>query len=275
MSELSPIVFVIDYAESVRKALKSLIRSVGLQAEVFNSPQEFLERERPGVPSCLIIDVRIHRKSGLDFQRKLAELNIRIPIIFVTRHRDVPMSVLAIKAGAVDFLTMPFREQDLVDAIHEALDRNHERRQHETEIAKLGKRYESLTPRQRDVLCLLLSGLRTKQIAVELGTTESAIKVHRAQVMRKMGAGSLAELVRMTDQLGVTQACPRLKPVRCYRNAPTESSHQQNHTARPSHGEEGTRRLRLIDDNRHHTYPRPDRRAGSGRSLMSAVVNQK
>jgi RNA polymerase sigma factor (sigma-70 family) len=208
MTELQSIVFVVDDDASVRNALKSLIRSVGLQVELFGSAQEFLQRKRPDVPACLILDIRLPGISGLDFQRKLAETNNPIPIIFITGHGDIPMSVRAMKGGAVEFLTKPFRDQDLLDAIHVALERDRARRQREDEIATLKDRFEWLTPREREVLPLVVSGLPNKQIAAEIGTSETTVKVHRGQLMRKMGADSLHELVRMAERIGISTPKP-------------------------------------------------------------------
>jgi FixJ family two-component response regulator len=203
MSEPNSIVFVVDDDASLRDALKSLIRSVGLQVELFGSTQEFLQRKGPNVPSCLVLDIRLPGTSGLDFQRKLNEANISIPIIFITGHGDIPMSVRAMKAGAVEFLTKPFRDQDLLDAIHTGLDRDRARRRRDSEVAALRERFEWLTPREREVLPLVVSGLPNKQIAGEIGTSETTVKVHRSQLMRKMGASSLPELVRMAERLGM------------------------------------------------------------------------
>jgi FixJ family two-component response regulator len=203
MSEPNSIVFVVDDDASLRDALKSLIRSVGLQVELFGSTQEFLQRKGPNVPSCLVLDIRLPGTSGLDFQRKLIEANISIPIIFITGHGDIPMSVRAMKAGAVEFLTKPFRDQDLLDAIHTGLDRDRARRRRDSEVAALRERFEWLTPREREVLPLVVSGLPNKQIAGEIGTSETTVKVHRSQLMRKMGASSLPELVRMAERLGM------------------------------------------------------------------------
>jgi FixJ family two-component response regulator len=208
MTEPHSIVFVIDDDASIRNALKSLIRSVGLQVEIFGSAQEFLQKKPPNVPSCLILDIRLPGISGLDFQRKLTEVNIPIPIIFITGHGDIPMSVRAMKAGAVEFLTKPFRDQDLLDAIHVALERDGFRRHQEAEIATLRERFEWLTPREREVLPLVVSGLPNKQIAAEIGTSETTVKVHRGQLMRKMSAESLPELVRMAEKMGI----PTTKP---------------------------------------------------------------
>jgi len=203
MTAPESIVFVIDDDAAIRLALRSLIRSVGLQVELFGSAQEFLQRKLPDAPGCLVLDIRLPGISGLDFQRKLIEANIPIPIIFITGHGDIPMSVRAMKAGAVEFLTKPFRDQDLLDAIHIALERDRARRQRETEIATLRDRFEWLTPREREVLPLVVSGLPNKQIAAEIGTSETTVKVHRGQLMRKMGADSLPELVRMAERLGI------------------------------------------------------------------------
>ncbi len=200
MTEAHPIVFVIDDDASIRNALKGLISSVGLHV---GSAQEFLRSSRPDAPSCLVLDVRLPGISGLDFQRELARANIHIPIIFITGHGDIPMSVRAMKAGAVEFLTKPFRDQDLLDAIQLALERDRARPQQEAEIAVLRERFESLTPREREVLPLVVSGLLNKQIAAEIGTSETTAKVHRGQLMRKMGADSLADLVRMAERMGI------------------------------------------------------------------------
>jgi FixJ family two-component response regulator len=203
MTELHDVVFIVDDDASVRDALERLIRSVGLRVELFGSAQEFLQRGRPGVPSCLVLDVRLPGKSGFDLQRELAEANIDIPIIFITGHGDIPMSVRAMKAGAVEFLAKPFRDQDLLDVIQLALERDRATRQREAEIATLRDRFESLTPREQEVLPWVVSGLLNKQIADAIGTSEATVKVHRSQLMRKMGAKSLADLVRMADKMGV------------------------------------------------------------------------
>jgi FixJ family two-component response regulator len=199
----APIVFVVDDDPSVRRAIKRLIGSVGLQAEVFASTQEFLRSKPPDAPSCLVLDIRLPGISGLDFQRELAAADTFIPIIFITAHGDIPMTVRAMKAGAVEFLTKPFRDQDLLDAIHVALEQDRARRQEEAKIATLRKRLQSLTPREREVLPLVVSGLLNKQIAGEIGTSETTVKVHRSQLMRKMGADSLAELVRLAERVGI------------------------------------------------------------------------
>jgi len=201
--EDQPIVFVIDDDAALRDALKSLIRSVGLRVELFSSPREFLQRKWPEAPACLVLDVRFPGKSGLDFQTELAQAHIHIPIIFVTGHGDIAMSVRAMKAGAVEFLTKPFRDQDLLDSIQVALDRDRARLQREKVIASLTLRFESLTPREREVLPLVVSGKLNKQIAAEIGTSEAAVKVHRSQLMRKLGADSLPELVRIAERIGI------------------------------------------------------------------------
>jgi FixJ family two-component response regulator len=204
MTEAAPIVFVVDYDPSVRRAIKRLVESVGLQVELFGSAQDFLRSERPNVPSCLVLDIRLPGISGLDLQRELADTNIHIPIIFITAHGDIPMTVRAMKAGAVEFFTKPFRDQDLLDAIHVALERDRSARQREAEVAMLRERHESPTPREREVLPLVVSGLLSKQIANAIGATEATVKVHRSQLMRKMGANSVADLVRMAEKMGIT-----------------------------------------------------------------------
>ena len=196
-------VFVVDDDPSVRRAIKRLVESMGLQVEMFGSGQEFLQANRPDVPSCLVLDIRLPGISGLDFQQELPKANVHIPIIFITAHGDVPMTVRAMKAGAVNFLTKPFRDQDLLDAIQLALEKDRARRQREAEIAVLQERYESLTHREREVITLVVAGKLNKQIAAEIGTAENTVKVHRSRAMEKMQAQSLAELVRMAERLQI------------------------------------------------------------------------
>ena len=203
MTEADAIVFVVDDDEPVRQSLKNLIGSVGLQVKVFASAQEFLRSKLTDVPGCLVLDVRLPGLSGLDLQKRMVEANMEIPIIFITGHGDIPMTVQAMKAGAVEFLTKPFRDQDLLDAIQQALERDRIDRDQREKVEKLRSRYDSLTPREREVMGLVVAGLLNKQIAGELGTSETTIKIHRHQVMEKMGAGSLAELVRMADRLKI------------------------------------------------------------------------
>lgn len=203
MIEGNPTVFIVDDDASVRDALKRLLRSVGLRCELFGLAQEFLRYRRPDLPSCLVLDVRLPGTSGLDLQRQLADAEIQIPIIFITAHGDIPMSVRAMKAGAVEFLPKPFRDQDLLEAIHIAMERDRTRRQRETEIAAVRARFETLTPREREVVTMVVSGMPNKRIATEIGITENTVKVHRSRAMDKMQALSLADLVKMVERLAI------------------------------------------------------------------------
>ena len=200
-----PIVFVIDDDPSMREALNSLFRSVGLRVELFGSAPELLQAELPDVTSCLVLDIRLPKRSGLDFQAELAKAAIEIPIIFITAHGDVPMTVRAMKAGAVDFLTKPFRDQDLLDAVALALERDGKRRDEARGVANLKGLFETLTPREREVMALVTAGLMNKQVAAEIGVSEITVKVHRGNIMRKMAARSLAALVRVADILGLSR----------------------------------------------------------------------
>lgn len=203
MTGADAIVFVVDDDAAMRRSLENVLRSVGLRVSVFASAQEFLRSDRPDVPGCLVLDVRLPGLSGLDLQRRMVEADLDIPIVFVTGHGDIPMSVRAMKDGAVEFLTKPFRDQDLLDAIHLALERARAARAQRADLDALRARYRSLTPRERDVLALVVAGLPNKQVGSKLGTSETTVKIQRHQVMEKLGAGSLAELVRMADRLGV------------------------------------------------------------------------
>ena len=196
-------VFIVDDDAPMRESLKNLLRSVGLRVEAFPSAQEFLRSARPDVPSCLVLDVRLPGLSGLDLQKQMAEGDRDMPIIFITGHGDIPMTVQAMKAGAVEFLTKPFRDQELLDAVQHALARDRQAREQRAQSEALRRRYRLLTPRERDVLARVVAGLLNKQIAGELGTSEASVKVHRQHVMEKMGATSLADLVRMADRLGI------------------------------------------------------------------------
>jgi FixJ family two-component response regulator len=201
-----PIVFVIDDDESMRRALTNLFQSVGLRVEVFGSAPELLQSNLPDVASCLVLDIRLPGLSGLDFQAELAKANIHIPIIFMTGHGDIPMTVRAMKAGAIDFLTKPFRHQEMLDAVAMAIERDRKRRMDQKKISNAQALFETLTPRERDVLALVAAGLMNKQIAAEIGIAEITVKIHRGHVMKKMGTRSLADLVRITEMLGIRRA---------------------------------------------------------------------
>jgi len=197
------IVFIIDDDQSMRDALRRLLGTVGLRAQAFETPEEFLKTKRPDTPSCLVLDVRLPGLSGLDLQRELADVDPPIQIVFITAHGDIPMTVQALKAGAVDFLTKPFRDQQLLDAVHHALDRDGTARHQRAQLAELRRRYESLTQREREVMTLVVTGLLNKQIAAQVGTSEATVKAHRAQLMRKMQAESVARLVTIAQRLGL------------------------------------------------------------------------
>jgi FixJ family two-component response regulator len=207
-SAKEPIVFVIDDDESMRRALANLFQSVGLRVEVFGSAPEMLQSKLPDVASCLVLDIRLPGLSGLDFQAELAKANIHIPIIFMTGHGDIPMTVRAMKGGAIDFLTKPFRDQDMLDAVVMAIERDRKRREVEKVVVNLQALFETLTSREREVLALVATGLMNKQIAAELGLAEITVKIHRGHIMKKMAARSLADLVRKAETLGINRVKP-------------------------------------------------------------------
>ncbi len=208
MTEEQPTVFIVDDDASMREAVQDLIASVGLQARGFASPREFLEAVRPDAPACLVLDVRLPGSSGLTFQQELASAGVHVPVIFITGHGDIPMSVRAIKAGAVEFLTKPFRDQELLDAVNAGIERNRAQRREAVVMDDLRQRYAALTPREREIMVLVILGRMNKQIAGELGVSEVTVKVHRGQIMRKMRAKSLPELVRMGDVLRLATVTP-------------------------------------------------------------------
>jgi FixJ family two-component response regulator len=208
VSVREPLVFIVEDDESMRRALSNLFQSVGLEVQLFGSASEMLRGGLPDVASCLVLDIRLPGLSGLDFQAELAKANIHIPIIFMTGHGDIPMSVRAMKGGAVDFLTKPFRDQDMLDAVTVAIERDRKRRETDKIVANLRTHFETLTPREREILALVSSGLMNKQIAAELSLAEITVKIHRGHIMKKMGAKSLADLLRKAETLGIRRAKP-------------------------------------------------------------------
>ncbi|MDP9137862.1 MAG: response regulator transcription factor [Pseudomonadota bacterium] len=209
MPEAKPTVLIIDDDQALRESLGRLVRSVGLDAQLFASVPDFLNADRPNGVSCLVLDVRLPGKSGLDFQRELAAANIQLPIVFMTGHGDIPMSVQAMKGGAIEFLTKPFRDQDILDAIEVGLARDRARRENDEALRELRERFEALTPREREIMIHVVQGRLSKQIAFDIGTTETTVKVHRSHLMRKMKAGSLPELGRMADKLELLTEKPQ------------------------------------------------------------------
>jgi FixJ family two-component response regulator len=199
-----PAIFVVDDDASAREGIEDLLQSVGLRVMAFSSPLEFLEYERPEVPGCIILDMRLTNTSGLEVQKVLAEAGVGLPVIFVTGHGDIPMSVMAMKSGAIEFLTKPFREQSLLDAVNAGIEKDRKRREELKFVSELRRRFEGLTPRERDVFALVVTGRPNKQLAVELGLSEMTVKVHRSQITKKMKATSIVELVRMADRLGIS-----------------------------------------------------------------------
>jgi FixJ family two-component response regulator len=204
MKEEQPVVFVIDDDAAVREAIEDLLRSVGLEVRSFRTTQDFMRSERPDAPGCLVLDVRLPGSSGLEFQRELAKSDVHLPVIFLSGHADIPMTVGAMKSGAIEFLTKPFREQELLDAIQLGIERDRAWRQDSAAVAELQKRFEALTAREREVMALVVSGRLNKQVAADLEVSEMTVKIHRSKVMQKMRAKSLIELVRMADRLGIS-----------------------------------------------------------------------
>jgi len=204
MSVEQPLVFVVDDDASVREGIEDLLQSVGLSVVTFKSPQEFLEGARPDAPGCIVLDVRLPGTSGLEFQKVLLDAGIHLPVIFITGHGDIPMSVMAMKSGAIEFLTKPFREQSLLDAINTGIEQDRQRREGQKHVLELKKRFELLTPREREVFALVVTGRPNKQVAAELGLSEMTVKVHRSQITKKMRATSIVELARIADRLGLS-----------------------------------------------------------------------